>query len=102
MSVILAFIVAHLGWLVGVVGVAAGGLFGYVAKQKSAAVVAQAGQTAAQANTQVANERASDAQANQTAVQAGADAATDRQAIDAAQAAKSSQEVQNELDQLRQ
>lgn len=102
MTLILAFIAAHLGWLVGLFGVAASGLYAYVSKQKSNSVVAQAGQAVAQAQTQVANERASDATANQVAAQAGSTAATDRTAIDADIAAKSPTEVQSEIDQLRQ
>lgn len=102
MTLILAFIAAHLGWLVGLFGVAASGLYAYVSKQKSNSVVAQAGQAVAQAQTQVANERASDATADKVATQASLDAATGRASIDAAEAAKSPTEVQSEIDQLRQ
>jgi hypothetical protein len=85
---ILTFLTAHLGTIAAILFGAAGVAFGGVKHLQAKAAIATAGQTVAQAQTQVANERASDA-------------AADRTAIDAAQAAKSSQEVQDEINQLR-
>lgn len=99
---ILTFLTAHLGFIAGSLMGLAGLAFGGVRHLQAKAATATAGQAVAQASAQVANERASDATANQAAAQAGSTAATDRTAIDADIAAKSPTEVQSEIDQLRQ
>ncbi|WLE60275.1 hypothetical protein GIY62_06350 [Burkholderia plantarii] len=101
MSLILAFLAAHLGGVLTVLGglgaVLAAWLHGKSTGTKQAAQAA-AGQVAqAQAATQVAQSQTADAQAQAAAVQAGADATAARASIDNDVSAAPAQEVRNEL-----
>jgi len=85
MTVILGFIAAHFGAILGAVLAAAGVLYGFVRGKGADAKVAQAGQaaavaqaTAAAAKQQVAETRDAEAQANAAAAQAGAQASKER------------------------
>ncbi|MEK6418415.1 MAG: hypothetical protein V4801_02345 [Burkholderia gladioli] len=101
MTLILAFLAAHLGAVITVLGglgaVIAAWLHGkstgtQQAEQKAAGQIAQA-----QAATVAAQSQTADAQATAVAVQAGADAAAARAAIDNDVSAKPAQEVRDEL-----
>lgn len=88
--------------VIGVLGLVAGGLFGWIKTKGAAAKVAAAGQKVAQAQTQVAQQQAATATANAAASQANAEAVVARQKIDAEVASQTPKEVQNELDTWRQ
>ncbi|WP_186155106.1 hypothetical protein [Burkholderia gladioli] len=101
MSIIIAFIVAHLGGVLTVLGgLVAVGVAWFHGKSTGSAQAAQAaaGQVAtAQAAAQSAQSQTADAQAQTAAVRAGADAVAARAAIDNDVSAKPAQEVRNEL-----
>lgn len=84
------YILAGLGVLAGLLGVAWG-------RKTTQTAQAQATAAKAQAAQQVAVQQIAEAEANQTAAQAGAVAAQSRNDIDNAVAAKSADEVRNEL-----
>ncbi|MCR1769073.1 hypothetical protein B7760_02009 [Burkholderia glumae] len=101
MNIILAFLAAHLGGILTVLG-GIGAIFAAWLHGKSAgtrqATQAAAGEIAqAQAATQVARSQVADAQAQAAAVQAGADAAAARAVIDNDVSAGTAQEVRDEL-----
>ncbi|WP_186188336.1 hypothetical protein [Burkholderia gladioli] len=101
MTLIAAFIAAHLGGVFAVLGglgaVIAAWWHGKSTGTKRATQVA-AGQIAqAQAATQAAQSQAADAQAAAAGVQAGADAIAARAGIDNDVSAKPAQEVRDEL-----
>ncbi|WP_227242373.1 hypothetical protein [Paraburkholderia caribensis] len=85
MTLIIGFIVSHLGAILGGIVAAGGVLFGFVTKKNADTKVAQAGQqvaqaqaTTAQAQEQVAQTNNAEAQANAAAAQAGAQATKER------------------------
>lgn len=101
MTLILAFLAAHLGGVLTVAGgVAAVVVAWFHGKSTGTAQATQAaaGQVVtAQAATQVAQMQAADAQSQAAAVQAGADATAARASIDTNVSAVTTQEVRNEL-----
>ncbi|WP_124076346.1 hypothetical protein [Burkholderia gladioli] len=102
MTLIAAFIAAHLGGilaLLGGVAAAAGAWLHGKSTGAKQATQAAAGQIAeAHAATQAAQSQAADAQAAATAAQAGTDASTARAAIDNDVAGMPAQEVRDALD----
>ncbi|PRE78295.1 hypothetical protein [Burkholderia gladioli] len=101
MTLIAAFIAAHLGGilaLLGGVAAAAGAWLHGKSTGAKQATQAAAGQIAeAHAATQAAQSQAADAQAAATAAQAGTDASAARAAIDNDVAGMPAQEVRDEL-----
>ncbi len=75
MTLIIAFIVSHLGVILGGLAAAGGVLFGFVKGKQADTKVAQAGQTAAQAQASAALAQAQAAQTNNAEAQANAAAA---------------------------
>lgn len=97
MTLIVSFLVAHLGWIIGALGVAGGVLFGWAKGKAADTKTAQAGAQVAVAQQQTADAANAEAQANAAASQAGAAAVKVRTGIDNTVAAKSADEVRNEL-----
>ncbi len=101
MSIIVAFLAAHLGGvLTALGGLVAVGVAWFHGKSTGTQQAEQkaAGQVAtAQAAAQAAQSQTADAQAQAAAVQAGADATAARAAIDNDVSAKPAQEVRDEL-----
>jgi len=96
-TLIVTFITAHLGALLGVLGTVGASLWALFERKSAQTTTAQAAASVAQAQEQVAQIKTSDAQANEAAQKAGSDAAAARVQIDADTAAESPQEVRNEL-----
>lgn len=89
MTLIIGFIVSHLGVIIGGIAAAAGVLFGFVKGKQADTKVAQAGQAAAQAQADAASARVeaaqtnnAEAQANAAAAQAGAQATRERNDVE--------------------
>lgn len=74
MSLIVAFLVAHIGTILGGLVGAGGVIFGMFRHQQAKAATAAAGEQVAQANQKVADNQNAEAQANAAAAQAGAKA----------------------------
>ena len=98
MTAILLSLVAKF-WpaLIGVLGIAAGALFGFIKTKSASTTTAQAGQQVAQAQTVVAQQQASDAQADAAAALAANTAAAARTQADNAAAALAPGNAQQEL-----
>ncbi|USS42740.1 hypothetical protein NFI99_11200 [Burkholderia glumae] len=101
MSIIFAFVTAHLGGVLTVLGglgaIVAAWLRGKSAGSKQATQAAAGEIAQAQAATRAAQSQTADAQATAAAMQAGADAAASRAAIDNDVSANPAQEVRDEL-----
>lgn len=103
MTLIIGFLVAHLGVILGGIAAAGGVLFGFVKGKAADAKVAQAGQQVAQAQKSVADNQNADAQATAAAAQAAVKAtkgASDAQdQVDALPAGGAASELRNEWSQ---
>lgn len=97
MTLILAFIVAHLGAIVGGLIGLAGVAFGGVRHLQAKSATSDAAAVKADAARTVESVKAGSAQADAKASAATVDAMQDRSTIDAAQAAKTPQEARDEL-----
>lgn len=97
MTLIVSFIVAHLGAILGVAVAGVGVLFGFVKSKAADTKVAQAGQKVAQAQATVANTQNAEAQANTAAAQAGAQATKERTDAENDVAAMPATSVQQQL-----
>ncbi|WP_186115431.1 hypothetical protein [Burkholderia gladioli] len=101
MTLIIAFLAAHLGGVITVLGglgaVIAAWMHGKSTGTKQATQAAACQIAQAQAATQAAQSQTADAQATAAAVQAGADAVAARAEIDNDVSAKPAQEVRDEL-----
>lgn len=96
-ALIVAFITAHIGAIVGGVTTLGAALWAVFERKGAQTVKAQAAQSVADAQKQVAQVQTSEAQANADAQKAGSDAAAARTQIDNDTAAESPTEVRNEL-----
>ncbi|WP_245641413.1 hypothetical protein [Paraburkholderia bannensis] len=74
MTLIVGFLVAHMGAILGGLMGASGVIFGMFRHQQAKAATAAAGEQVAQANQKVADNQNAEAQANAAAAQAGAKA----------------------------
>lgn len=88
MTLIVGFLVAHFGAILGCLFGAGGIVFGMFRHQQAKAATAAAGEQVAQANQKVADNQNAEAQANEAAAQAGA------------QAMKGANDAQTEVDAL--
>ncbi|TDV06076.1 hypothetical protein [Paraburkholderia caballeronis] len=96
-ALIITFITAHLGVLLGLLTGAGGVLFGLFRHQQAKTATAQAAQVKAEAQQQVAAQQVAETQANADAQKAGSAAAVVRTDIDNQVAATPPSEVHDEL-----
>lgn len=97
MSIVIAFIVAHIGAILGGLGTLGAAVWAMFERKGAQTVKAQAAESVAQAQQQVAQVQTSEAQANEDAQKAGSDATAARAQIDNDTAAESPKEVRDEL-----